>query len=153
MKLCRRLLVAAAGAWWLAAAASGQLSAFDLDSIRKETSLERRSELALTNADVALDRARQAYQKGEDALFRSSVAEVGESIDLCKQSLDDSGRNARKRPKYFKKAEIGIRRLSRRLDSLRIEVSVDDRPVLDPVVSRAHQLQEEILLAIMGKKN
>jgi hypothetical protein len=129
------------------------MNALDLDAIRKEASLERRSELALANADVALDRARKAYLDGEDALFRAAVAEVGESIDLCKQSLDDSGRNARKRPKYFKKAEIGIRRLSRRLDSLRIEVSVDDRPVLDPIVLRAHQLQEEILLAIMGKKN
>ena len=149
----RRLLVAASAAaiWWLAAA--NRLGAFDLNAIRKEVSLERRSELALANADAALDRARKAYLNGEDGLFHSSVLEVGESIDLCKQSLDNSGRNARKSPKYFKKAEIGIRRLSRRLDSLRIEVSVDDRPVLDPIVSRAHQLQEEILLAIMGKKN
>ncbi len=126
--------------------------AFDLDAIRKEPSLERRSEMALTNADGALDRAREAYGKGEDKAFQSALNEVGESIDLCKQSLDDSGKNARRNPKYFKKAEIGIRRLSRRLDSLRIEVSVDDRPAVDPIVARAHQLQEEILLAIMGKK-
>ena len=51
----RRLLVAASAAaiWWLAAA--NRLGAFDLNAIRKEVSLERRSELALANADAALD--------------------------------------------------------------------------------------------------
>jgi hypothetical protein len=136
----------------LLAAAASMLSAFDLNSIRKEPNLEKRSELALGNAETALDRARDAYQKGSDADFNAALAEVSDSIELCKQSLDESGKNARKSPKYFKKAEIGIRKLSRRLDNLQVEVSVDDRPAVEPVVGRAHKLQEEILLAIMGKK-
>ena len=127
-------------------------TALDLETIRKQPNLEKRSELALANADAALDRARDAYQKGEDTIFRTSLAEADDSIALSKQSLDESGKNARKSPKYFKRAEIGIRRLSRRLDNLRIEVSVEDRPVVEPVFSRALKLQEEILLAIMGKK-
>ncbi len=128
------------------------LNAFDLEAVRREPNLEKRSELALANADSALDRARNAYQNGEDPSFKSSLAEVSESIGLCKQSLDESGKNARKSPKYFKKAEIGIRRLSRRLDNLRVEVSVEDRHLVEPVVARAHEFQEEILLLIMGKK-
>jgi hypothetical protein len=136
----------------LLTAAASMLSAFDLNSIRKEPNLEKRSELALGNAETALDRARDAYQKGNYADFKEALAEVSDSIELCKQSLDESGKNARKSPKYFKKAEIGIRKLSRRLDNLQVEVSVDDRPAVEPVVGRAHKLQEEILLAIMGKK-
>ena len=136
----------------LLTAAASLLSAFDLDAIRKEPNLEKRSELALGNAETALDRARDAYQKDNDADFKAAIAEVSDSIELCKQSLDESGKNARKSPKYFKKAEIGIRKLSRRLDNLQVEVSVDDRPAVEPVVDRAHKLQEEILLAIMGKK-
>lgn len=147
MNVCRRLTMVLA----LAAASSAAL-AFDLDSIRKEPNLEKRSERALANADAAIDRARAAYEKADDAQFKAALNEVSESILLSKQSLDESGKNARKRPKYFKKAEIGIRRLSRRLDSLRIEVSVDDRPLVEPVAAQAHRLQEEILLAIMGKK-
>ena len=127
--------------------------AFNLDSIRKEPNLERRSELALANADTALDHARDAYQKGDDAALKASLTEVSDSIELCKLSLDESGKNARKSPKYFKKAEIGIRRLSRRLDNFQVEVSVEDRPAITPVTERAHKLQEEILHAIMGKKN
>lgn len=137
----------------LAAAAVSLLNAFDLDAVRKEPNLEKRSELALGNAESALDKAREAYQKGDDAAFKTALTEVSDSIALCKQSLDESGKNARKSPKYFKKAEIGIRKLSRRLDNLQVEVSVDDRPLVEPVTARAHQFQEEILLAIMGKKN
>lgn len=129
------------------------LPAFDLESIRKEPNLEKRSELALANADAATDRARDGYQKGDDALFKAGLEEVAASLQLTKQSLDESGRNARKRPKYFKKAEIGIRRLSRRLDNFKIEVSVDYRSQVEPVAAQAHRLQEEILLAIMGKKD
>ena len=136
----------------LAVACALPLIAADLDDIRKQPNLERRSDMALANADTALDRARDAYQKGDEPLFKSALAEADQSIALSKQSLDESGKNARKSPKYFKRAEIGIRRLIRRLDSLRIEVGVDDRPIVEPVYWRAQKLQEEILLAIMGKK-
>ena len=136
----------------LAVACDLPLISADLDDIRKQPNLERRSDMALANADAALDRARDAYQKGDEPLFKSALAEADQSIALSKQSLDESGKNARKSPKYFKRAEIGIRRLIRRLDSLRIEVGVDDRPIVEPVYWRAQKLQEEILLAIMGKK-
>ena len=49
--------------------------------------LERRSELALANADVALDRAREAYQKGDDTGFKAqndavSLANVGTALGI-----------------------------------------------------------------------
>ena len=50
-------------------------------------------------------------------------------------------------------SEIGIRRLSRRLDNFKVEVGVDYRPQVEPVAAQAQRLQEEILLLIMGKKN
>lgn len=124
----------------------------DLESVKAEPDLEKRSEKALLNAEAALDRARTAYQNANDPQLKSALDEIGQSLDLCKGSLDESGKNARKRPKYFKKAEIGIRRLVRRLDNFKIEMSPDDRPPVEALVSRAQKLQEEILQAIMGKK-
>ena len=131
----------------LAAAASP-----DLDAVRAEPNLEKRSDLALKNADTALDAARKAYADGDKTALDAAFTEAIASLDLCQDSLDESGRNARKKPKYFKKAEIGARKYIRRLDSFRLEMSVDDRPAIEPVVQRAHKLQEDILHAIMGKK-
>jgi len=149
MRIRKLLLPLTAAACWQSALLTG----FDLDAVRQQANPEKRSEMALANADTALDRARDAYEKGDGRAFQSSLVEVDESIVLCKESLDESGKNARRRPKYFKKAEIGIRRLIRRLDNFRVEVSVDDRHMVEPVHTRAQKLQEEILHAIMGKKN
>ena len=123
-----------------------------LDAVKAEHNLERRSELALANAESALDKARETYKNGDEQPFKSALEELSESIDLCKQSLDESGKNARKSPKYFKKAEIGIRHLIRRLDNFRIEMSIDDRGPVEKLQERAHGLQEAILHEIMGKK-
>ncbi|MEZ5352932.1 MAG: hypothetical protein R2762_09880 [Bryobacteraceae bacterium] len=124
----------------------------DLEAVRAEPNLEKRSELALNNAGAALDAARKAYAEGDRPALKAAFEEAIASLDLCQDSLDESGRNARKKPKYFKKAEIGARKYLRRLDSFRLEMSVDDRPAIQPVVERAHKLQEDILHAIMGKK-
>lgn len=136
----------------LMTAAAAGLSGYDLDAVRRQTNLEKRSELALANADEALDRAREAYEQGDYAVFKAALDEVDASLVLCKESLDESGKNARKKPKYFKKAEIGLRRISRRLDNMQVEVSVDDKPTVERVLTRARNLQTEILHAIMGKK-
>jgi hypothetical protein len=106
----------------------------------------------LKNADSMIGRAREAYRKVDEAELKAALEEYDESIELCRQSLEESGRNARKKPKYFKKAEIGARQLLRRLDTLRQEMSVDDRPQVDPMIEKTHQFQESILAAIMGKK-
>jgi len=124
----------------------------DIESVKTEPNLEKRSERALANAQTSLDRARESYQKGNDEGLKDAFEELGESIEVCKQSLDESGKNARKRPKYFKKAEIGIRQLIRRLETFKVEMSIDDREPVGKLLQRAHQLQESILEDIMGKK-
>lgn len=132
--------------------AAASAMAADLAGVKAEPNLEKRSERALLNAEAALDEARDALQAGDEKKLAAALRETGESIDLCKQSLDMSGKNARKSPKYFKKAEIGIRKLARRLDNFRLELSVDDREPVEKLIVRAHALQEEILDKIMRKK-
>ncbi|MBS1982901.1 MAG: hypothetical protein JST16_01910 [Bdellovibrionales bacterium] len=124
----------------------------DLAAVRAEPNLEKRSEKAIENADTALDAARKAYQSNDAANLKTSLDEVGQSILLTKQSLDQSGKNARRNPKYFKKAEVSLRKLGRRLDSFRLELSVDERAPVDKLIDDARQAQEHILQLIMGKK-
>ena len=57
--------------------------------------------------------------------------ELEESVELAHTSLNQTGKNPRKSPKYFKQAEIATRDLLRRLDSFQGEMSFDDRPMLD----------------------
>jgi hypothetical protein len=127
------------------------LLAFDLAAARNEPNLEKRSDLALKNADVALTAARDAYKSGDFPKVRSALAEVGESVELCYQSLSDSGKDPRG-SRYYKRAELDTRQLMRRLDGLRDTMSVVDQEVIDPVRMRVAEIHDRLLTSIMTKK-
>lgn len=124
----------------------------DLQAVRSEPNLEKRSEKAMLNAESALDAARKAYEGGDMKAVGAALTEIGDSIALTRESLDNSGRNARKSPKYFKKAELALRKLMRRLDSFRLELGVDERPPVEKLIQTAHSAHDHILEAIMGTK-
>lgn len=126
--------------------------AADLDAVRAEPNLEKRSEKALHNANAAVDRARNAHETGTEAAFKAGLQEIQDSIRLAKESLDKSGKNARRNPKYFKRAEQALRRLGRRLDTLRLELSVDDRAPVEALMREADTTRDQIVEAIMGRK-
>ena len=124
----------------------------DLESVKAERNLEKRSEKAMKNAHAALDRAREISRHGDQTAESAALAEVGQSIELCKASLEQSGKNPRKSPKYFKRAEIEIRRLIRRLDNFRIDKSVDEREPIEKLIELSLHIHEELLAGILGKK-
>ena len=124
----------------------------DLDAVRSEPNLEKRSEKAMLNAEAALDSARKAYEGGDMNAVRGALTEIRDSIALTRESLDSSGKNARKSPKYFKKAELALRKLMRRLDSFRLELGVDERAPVEKLLQSAHSTHDHILEAIMGTK-
>ena len=78
--------------------------AFDLAAIKMEPNLERRSERALENASAAMDTARDASIAGDTAKVKAGVEELRDSVELAYQSLVDSGKSARRNPKFFKSA-------------------------------------------------
>jgi chemotaxis regulatin CheY-phosphate phosphatase CheZ len=124
----------------------------DLDTVLREANLEKRSEKAMKNAHGALDRARDAYKKGDAAAEAAALDEVRQSIELAKKSLDDSGKDPRRNSKYFKKAEIELRKLIRRLDEFMIEKSVDDRQPVEQILRLGHRIHEALIAGIMGNR-
>ena len=88
----------------------------DLKPALAEPNLEKRSKLALDNAAAVYQAARSAYEKGDNDRAAAAVAEIQESVDLAYKSLTETGKNPRKSPKWFKKAEIETRDLLRKLD-------------------------------------
>jgi hypothetical protein len=126
--------------------------AFDLAAIRLEPNLERRSERALENAAAAMDTARDASTGGDSAKVKASLEELRDSVDLAYQSLVDSGKSARRNPKFFKSAELKTRQLMRRLEGLAQAVDADDRPFVETVRDRVSQVHDDLIQDIMQKK-
>jgi hypothetical protein len=124
--------------------------AFDLASIKLEPNLERRSELALGNASAAMDVARDAA--GDETKLKPVLQEIRDSVDLAYQSLVDSGKSARRNPKFFKKAELKTRELMRRLEGLAQAVDADDRVLVESVRERVSKVHDDLIQDIMQKK-
>jgi len=126
--------------------------AFDLAAIKLEPNLERRSERAMDNAAAAMDAARDASSGGEQEKARAALEELRESVDLAYQSLVDSGKSARRNPKFFKRAELKTRELMRRLEGLAQAVDSDDRPFVESVRDRVSKVHDDLIQDIMQKK-
>lgn len=124
--------------------------AFDLAAIKLEPNLERRSERALDNASIAMDAARDAST--DEAKLKAALEELRDSVDLAYQSLVDSGKSARRNPRFFKKAELKTRELMRRLQGLAQAVDSDDRALVEGVRERVSKVHDDLILDIMKKK-
>jgi exonuclease VII small subunit len=124
----------------------------DLETIRSEPKLEKRSELALEYGDKALDAARSAYKNGDMAAMTTALKEVGQSVELALQSLKDTGKHPSKSTKHYKRGEIKTRQLRRRLESFEQEVDFDHRGVVNSVERRVQAVHEEFLDGVMSRK-
>src|SRR5262245_48770928 len=116
----RTVLLAAAAASLLICSQGAQA---DLTRANAEPNLEKRSQLALDNASAAYKAARAAYEKGDNDQVSASAKEILESVDLAFTSLNKTGKDPRKSPKWFKKAEMETRDLSRKLEAFQQEMS------------------------------
>lgn len=134
---------------WLAAAAP---LAADLKQAMAESNLEKRSKLALENADTAYQSMRAAYEKGDNKATAAAIAEIKESVELAYTSLMNTGKDPRKSPKWFKRAEIGTRDLLRRLNEFQRDMSFDDRPMLDSAKADIQKVHDNLLLGLMEGK-
>lgn len=126
--------------------------AFDLASIKLEPNLERRSEKAIDNASAAMDSARDASSVGDSAKIKGALEELRDSVDLAYQSLVDSGKSARRNPKFFKRAELKTRELMRRLEGLAQAVDSDDREFVENVREGVSKVHDSLIQDIMQKK-
>jgi hypothetical protein len=84
--------------------------------------------------------------------MESALGEVGESVELAYHSLTDTGKDARRNPKFFKRAELRTRELMRRLEGIRETVSYQDRALVEVVRDRVAAVHDELLKGIMSKR-
>jgi len=122
----------------------------DIGAVKSEPHPDRRSELALANADREIDEARKAYSSGDDKAVDAALNEVGESVEVSQQSLEETHKAPRS-SKYYKSAELKLRALMRRLNSFRDEVGFDTRQHVDAVIKKLSDVHDELLTGIMSK--
>src|SRR5581483_1300448 len=120
-----------------------------LAQVKAEPNLEKRSKLALDLAESTLKEARTAYNNGDNAKVTPLIGQVRDAVELAEQSLKETGKNPRKSPKYFKKAEIETRALLKRIEAFQDEMNVNDRPALDALRTKVQQVHDDLLMGIM----
>ena len=127
-------------------------AAASLDQARAEPNLEKRSGLAMDNAMAALKQAHEAYNAGDLARVAAKAAEIQESVELAYSSLAETGKDPRKNPKWFKRAEIACRDLLRSLEAQQHDMSYQDRAILDKVKEKVQQVHDDLLTGLMEGK-
>jgi hypothetical protein len=123
----------------------------DLAAVKAEPDLNKRSEMALLNADEKIDAVRQAYEAGNERAEEADIKEVGESVALCYASLEETHRAPRK-SKYYKQAELKVSALMRRLSSLREDVDFEFRPQVEAVLKKVSDIHDQLISDIMSRK-
>jgi hypothetical protein len=125
----------------------------DLKAALAERDLEKRSKLALDNAEEAYKAVRAAYETGDNVRVTAAAGEIVESVDLAYTSLTGTGKDPRRSPKWFKRAEIETRDLLRRLSGFQEQMSFDDRPLLDSAKAKLLQVHDSLLVGLMEGKH
>jgi len=131
---------------------AANLWAIDLASLQQEPNLERRSQLAIESANSALDSARISYQANEIDKTRASLNEAGDAVGLAYDSLKQTGKEARRDPKFFKRTELATRQMLRRIEGMAESMNFEDRSLLDKLRERVTAVHEDLLQDIMAKK-
>ena len=123
----------------------------DIGALKSEPDLEKRSELALANADRDLEEAHQAYTGDDQKATQAALSELTESVEVCYDALQHA-RTPPRKSKYYKRAELKVRELIRRLTGFRDEVSFESRPPVEAALKKVSDVHDELIADIMSKK-
>jgi hypothetical protein len=130
-------------------AASAWCQELTWDAVKSEADPEKQSEMALELAQAGVDGVVEAYRQGLPEQARAILARIVEAVELSRTALEATGKDARKRPKHFKRAEIATRKLARSLKSAQRQLIYDEREDLEPAIQRVEAINGEILSMIM----
>jgi hypothetical protein len=128
------------------------LWAVDLNSVQQEPNLEKRNQLAIEYANSALDAARTSYQANDLDKTRASLDEAGEAVSVAYDSLKQTGKEARRDPKFFKRTELATRQMLRRIEGMAEAMNFEDRSLIDKLRERVTTIHENLLQDIMAKR-
>jgi hypothetical protein len=114
----------------------------------QEKDLRKRAQLALQILDLRFEALRAFVATGtiieaNATLLRQYEAAL-ERLDEAVKAADHAGTS--------KRVEVGLRRHMQDLEQTRMNVSVDERPLIEALAARVEKLREAVLYAIMAPK-
>jgi len=127
------------------------LAAGDIGAVKAEPDLEKRSEVALANADRQMDAARKAYDAGDQQAMLAAIGELSESAEVSYDALQHAHTEPHK-SKYYKRAELQLKALIRRVTGFRDEVSFESRAPVEAALKKVSDIHDDIIADIMRRK-
>ena len=106
----------------------------------------RRSQRALVLADSAFDDARDYYNKGDFDKGDASLEAMTGALKVCVESLQ-----AARKAKFYKKAEMNVALLQRRMSSLLEDIDLQERGWAEQTNRTLDQIHDKLLAGVMGK--
>lgn len=137
---------------WMCLAVAFAAWPASLATVRAEPNFEKRSRMALDNAEAAYLHSRADFDAGKPEAASADLQEVLQSVELARESLAETHQNPSRKPKNFKYAETRTRDLLRKLKGWQESVDSTDRPMIESVRNRIQEVHDEWLTGIMGKK-
>lgn len=117
-----------------------------VDDLKAEHDPARRSELALAFADTAFDTARDFYTKGEVHKGDAQLEDMTNALNQCVNSLEEA-----RKAKFYKKAELRVAYLQRRMKGLLDEIELQQRGWAEYTERKLDEIHDKLLDGVMRK--
>lgn len=117
-----------------------------LAELKSQRDPAKRSEMALTMADELFDNARDYYGKGQISKGDADLESMTKVLNSCVDSLAAANKS-----RAYKKAEMKVAFLQRRLSDLLNDMSIRDRGWAEYTSRKLDEIHEKLLNGVMRK--
>jgi site-specific recombinase len=117
-----------------------------LNELKAEHDPARRAEKALEYADESFDSARAFYDKGLVHKGDEQLDYMTAALKECVDALDQAHK-----AKFYKKAELNVAVLQRRMDDLLSDLSIQERGWAEYINRKLDEMHDKILEGVMRK--
>jgi hypothetical protein len=106
----------------------------------------KRSEIAIDAADRSLDQARAYYKAGQDEQGEQQLDLISKLADECLSSTEEA-----RKSKYWKKSELRVAALNRRVRSFAEELGYNQRDKANQLAAHLSSVHDKLLAGVMKK--
>ncbi len=127
--------------------------AADLEAVKKEPDLEKRSERAMDVASEVLKQARALPAEGGSiADLEKAMDTMVEAVELSLKSLRDTGKKPNRLTRFYKRGELKTREMQKQMENLIQALAFDNGLPAEKAQARLNVLHDEFLFGVMSGK-